>query len=132
MYIYQTKIKLHDTDAAGILFFANQFKMVHDAYEGLLEMIGFGFAELIRHKNFFLPIVHAQADFKAPLFVGDPIEIHVRVAHLGTTSFTLDYQLFNAKQELIGTAQTIHVTTDKSSKQKISIPKEIRGKLEGL
>ena len=56
MYIYQTKIKLHDTDAAGILFFANQFKMVHDAYEGLLEMIGFGFAELIRHKNFFLPI----------------------------------------------------------------------------
>ncbi len=41
MFTYKTKISLHDTDAAGIIFFANQFKIVHDAYEDLLESFGF-------------------------------------------------------------------------------------------
>ena len=53
MFTYQTKIKLHDTDAAGVIFFANQFKIIHDAYESLLEGIEFGFANLIRNKDFF-------------------------------------------------------------------------------
>lgn len=132
MYTYQTKIKLHETDAAGILFFSHQFKMVHDAYEGLLEKIGFGFAELIRNKDFFLPIVHAEADFKMPLFVGDLIEIQVTFSHIGQTSLTLSYKLLNLKQELVGTAKTVHVTINKETRQKIPIPREMREKIEEL
>lgn len=32
MFTYKTQIRLHDTDAAGILFFAQQFEIIHDAY----------------------------------------------------------------------------------------------------
>jgi 1,4-dihydroxy-2-naphthoyl-CoA hydrolase len=132
MYTYQTKIKLHQTDAAGLLFFSHQFEIVHDAYEALLERIGFGFAELIRHKPFFLPIVHAEADYKLPLFVGDTLEVQVRVADVGETSFTFEYKLLNAKQELVGTARTVHVTMDKAAKKKIPLPAEMRKKIEQL
>jgi 1,4-dihydroxy-2-naphthoyl-CoA hydrolase len=132
MYTYQTKIKLHETDAAGVLFFSNQFKLVHDAYECVLESIGFGFAELLNNKSFFLPIVHAEADFKMPLFVGDSIEIQVYTTHVGQTSFALSYNLLNPKQELVGTAKTVHVTVDKITKNKISLPKDMRGKVQEL
>lgn len=132
MYIYQTKIKLHDTDAAGLLFFSHQFEIIHDAYEALLEKIGFGFAELIRHKDFFLPIVHAESDFKAPLFVGDVIEIQVTVEHIGTTSFTFSYKLLDASQNMVGTAKTVHVTVDKKSQQKVPLPKDFHAKIESL
>jgi len=132
MYTYQTKIKLHETDAAGLLFFSNQFKIIHDAYEALLESIGFGFATLLREKSYFLPIVHAEADFKMPLFVGDLVEIQVITAKLGKTSFTFDYTLLNTKQEVVGTAQTVHVTMDKSKQQKIPLPSDMREKIEGL
>lgn len=132
MYIYQTKIKLHETDAAGLLFFSNQFKIIHDAYESLLETIGFSFQELIRNKNYFLPIVHAQSDYKLPLFVGDVIEIQVKVTHIGKTSFTFSYQLLNAKKEIVGTAQTVHVTIDKSQHKKIPLPADMREKIEHL
>lgn len=132
MYVYQTKIKLHETDAAGLLFFSNQFKLIHDAYESLLEVIGFGFAELIKEKDFFLPIVHAEADFKAPLFVGDLIEIKVKVEKIGKTSFTFTYQLLNAKDILVGTAQTVHVTMDKKSQTKIPLPSSLREKITRL
>ena len=132
MYTYQTKIKLHETDAAGILFFSNQFKMIHDAYECVLENIGFGFAELIRNQNFFLPIVHAEADYKKPLFVGDVIEIQVRLTHVGDTSFAFEYTLLDTSQAVVGTAKTVHVTIDKKTRQKIAIPPLMRTKVQDL
>jgi 1,4-dihydroxy-2-naphthoyl-CoA hydrolase len=132
MYTYQTKIKLHETDAAGLLFFANQFKLVHDAYEGVLENIGFGFAALIREKDYFLPIVHCEADYKAPLFVGDVIEIQVTVENVGTTSFTFAYNLIDAAYVTVGTARTVHVTMDKKTRKKIPLPADLRAKIEML
>lgn len=132
MYIYQHKIKLHETDAAGLLFFSQQFKFVHDAYEALLESIGFGFAKLIRDKDYFLPIVHAEADFKAPVFVDDVIEIQVVVDNIGNTSFTFAYQIFNAKKELVGTAKTVHVTMNKAASKKIPIPEDMLAKIQEL
>ena len=132
MFTYQTKIKLHDTDAAGVIFFANQFKMIHDAYESLLETMGFGFAELIRSKDFFLPIVHAESDYKAPLFVGDVLEVQVKVGRVGQTSFTLTYALLNARRETVGTGRTVHVAVSKAAHQKILLPADLRAKLEKL
>jgi len=130
MYTYQTKIKLHETDAAGILFFSNQFKIIHDAYEGLLERIGFSFADLIRTKDFFIPIVHSESDFKSPLFVGDLIEVQITVEKVGKTSFTLFYKLLDTSQKLVGTAQTVHVTIDKTTRKKIPLPPDLRSKVE--
>ena len=132
MFTYQSKIKLHETDAAGLLFFANQFKMIHDAYECVLEQIGFGFADLIANNTFFLPIVHAESDYKKPLFVGDVIEIQVTLAAVGKTSFTFSYDILNAKQELVGTAKTVHVTMDKATQKKIPLPEKMREQIDKL
>ncbi len=132
VHTYKTIIKLHETDAAGLLFFSQQFKLVHDAYESLLESMGLSFAVLIRRKSYFLPIVHAEADYKAPLFVGDRIAIQVTVDHIGETSFIFAYQLFNEKKQLVGTAKTVHVTTDKRTRKKIPLPAEMRKAIEKL
>ena len=132
MIKYHTKIKLHETDAAGVLFFTSQLTMAHDAYESLLESIGFGFHELINNNDFLLPIVHSESDYKSPLSVGDPLEVRVKVTHVGETSFTLAYELFDASQTLVGTAQTVHVSVDKKTRQKIPLPPVLRSKLNGL
>ena len=107
-------------------------KIVHDAYEGLLEHIGFGFAQLIREKKFFLPIVHSESDFKLPLFVGDLIEIQVLVEKVGKTSFTLFYKLLDTSQNVVGTAQTVHVTINSEKHKKIPLPFHLRSKLEQI
>ena len=130
MFTYSTTIKLHETDAAGLLFFSNQFKLLHDAYEALLESIGFGFARLLLEKNYFLPIVHAESDFKAPLFVGDQISIEIKVGAIGTTSFTFVYTLRDKNKKVVGTGKTVHVTIDKKNRTKISLPLEIRQTLK--
>lgn len=132
MYVYQHKIKLHETDAAGLIFFSHQFKLMHDAYECVLENIGYGFSELLRNKEYFLPIVHAEADYKLPLFVGETIEIQVTVEDVGTTSFTFAYKILNAKNELVGSGRTVHVTMDKKSNSKIPLPEDMKERIEAL
>ena len=128
-FIYRTQIKLHDTDAAGLLFFANQFSIVHDAYEQVLEKFGCSFTTMLKKRSYFLPIVHAESDYKAPLFVGDRISIAITVGHIGETSFSFEYVIRNAQKKIVGTAKTIHVTINKKSHKKITLPKELRTKL---
>ena len=132
MFIYKTHIRLHDTDAAGLLFFANQFSLIHDAYERLLSKIGFSFEAMLKKRGYFLPIVHAESAYKAPLFVGDEITIRVKLTHIGTTSFTFDYTIHNQKGILVGTAKTIHVTISKKTQKKITLPKDFRSALEKI
>lgn len=122
-------VKLHDTDAAGILFFANQFKIVHDIYERLLVQIGFGLRDRFTRRDFFLPIVHAEADFHAALTVGDTVEVAVTSIDIGTTSFTLHYRLTDLDGLSVGSARTVHVTTDPATGKKIDLPPIFREKL---
>lgn len=131
MYTYRTKIRLHETDAAGLLFFSNQFSIIHDAYECVLEKIGFSFAQLIRKHKFFLPIVHAESDYKAPLFVGDHVDIQVVVESVGTTSFIFVYKLI-CKGKVVGTARTVHVTINNKTHKKIPLPPLMRKRIENL
>ena len=128
--IFKTQIRLHDTDAAGLLFFARQFNIIHDAYEQLLEKMGLSFAVLLKQRDYFLPIVHAESDFKAPLFAGDRIEVHVSLDNIGNTSFTLRYALINAAKTIVGTAKTVHVTISQDTGKKIDLPMELRQALE--
>lgn len=119
-------IKLHDTDAAGVLFYANQFRIIHDAYQSFLKKIGIDFKEMFRKSDFFIPIVHAEADFKLPLKVGDEIETALSISKIGSSSFTLDYIITDNEGSVVGTAKTVHVTCDSGSMKKIRLPKKIK------
>ena len=132
MFQHKTQIRLHDTDAAGLLFFANQFVLVHDAYEKLLQKIGFSFEAMLKKRAYFLPIVHAESDYKTHLFVGDEITITVKVARIGKTSFTFTYKIHNKQGVLVGTAKTVHVTVNKKTHKKITLPKDFRAALEKI
>lgn len=129
MHMYQTTIKLHETDAAGVLFFANQLRIVHDAYEHLMGTIGFGLADIINSRDYRLPIVHSESDYKAPLMAGDRVTVETEIEHIGTTSFTFSYTLRGAEDAVAGTARTVHVAVDKKTLTKIPLPEDLRGKL---
>lgn len=129
MYTHQTTIRLHHTDAAGLLFFAEQFNLAHDAYESFMESIGFPFAPLLRASQYLLPIVHAEADFGAALSTGDKIAIQVTAERIGDTSFTLGYALLRNGSESVGSVKTVHVLIDKRTGQAITILPELRARL---
>lgn len=126
MFEYRTTIKMYDVDAAGVLFFANQFRLVHDAYEAMLETRGLPLGEWLKNAPFFLPVVHASTDYKMPLRVGDAITIKLRLESKGNTSITLGHDIYKNSSQLAGTGKTVHVSIDRNTGQKIPLPKEIQ------
>jgi 1,4-dihydroxy-2-naphthoyl-CoA hydrolase len=105
---YAFEVRLNDTDAAGVLFFAHLFRHAHEAYESLMTAAGFPLKDLIR-RGTALPIVHAEADYKAPMHLGDQVRVEVSVGDVRQRSFSLDYRFLDARGLLLARAGTVHV-----------------------
>jgi 1,4-dihydroxy-2-naphthoyl-CoA hydrolase len=121
-------IKLYDTDAAGIVFFANHFRLVHDAYEAFMKSIGCGLDHILIETDYILPVVHAEADYKRPIPVGAVIGVSMTAA-VRETSFVLSYKMKDEDGDLMATLETVHVAVDRNSGEKIPLPAKIK---EGL
>jgi 1,4-dihydroxy-2-naphthoyl-CoA hydrolase len=132
VFEFRTSVRLHHTDAAGLLFFADQFRLAHDAYETFMESVGFPFAPLLRSGEFLLPVVHAEADFKGMLQTGDKLLIQVRAERIGDTSFTLAYTILRNDTELVGSVKTVHVLVNRSNMQKLPLQPKLRSALEKI
>jgi 1,4-dihydroxy-2-naphthoyl-CoA hydrolase len=106
---HQFMVALHDTDAAGVLFFAHLFRHVHDAYETWMATLGFPLDAMIRDGKLALPLVHAQADYRRPLRHGYQVTVDLNVTELGPSSFQLAYRLRTSDGDVAATARTVHV-----------------------
>jgi 1,4-dihydroxy-2-naphthoyl-CoA hydrolase len=129
MFKHHTHIYLHYTDAAGRLFFANQFYFIHEAKEHFLASLGLPIKDLLEHPDVTFPIVHAEADYKAVLIAGDEIDIAVGIEKLGETSVVFKFSIFKGK-ELVGTAKTVSVSVSKATNTKAPLPVVWRKKFE--
>jgi 1,4-dihydroxy-2-naphthoyl-CoA hydrolase len=125
-FIAHNKVRMHDTDMAGILYFARQYRFAHDALEDMFEAEGYSIKDFVHSHNFVMVIVHSEADYFAPLKVGDKLQVHLSIEKIGNTSVTFFYQIYRGEQELVGTAKTIHVALDTKSHTKIRVPDFVR------
>jgi 1,4-dihydroxy-2-naphthoyl-CoA hydrolase len=129
---YAFHVRLHDTDAAGVLFFAHLFRYAHDAYEAFMEHAGLDLAGLIAAGRVHLPLVHAEADYLAPLRHGEAVRVRLAAERLGTRAFTLAYDFTGVDGASRARARTAHVAVDPKDGAARPLPPELRVALERL
>jgi 1,4-dihydroxy-2-naphthoyl-CoA hydrolase len=120
-YCWHYQVQLRDTDAAGVVYFANFLALCHSAYEAALTNAEINFQMLVTG-DVLLPIVHASADFKQPLFCGNQIRICLTPRQLGDGKFDITYQIYLIDGRLAGTVSTVHVAIDRTTRQRASLP----------
>ena len=130
MFLYRTQVRLKDTDATGVLYFTEQFRMALEAFEEFLKERGFSLKQLL-DSSYLMPIVHAEGDYFAPLIVGDELEISLKVAKLGTSSVTLECSFYDPHRKMdVGKVRIVHVVVDKEKRIPLPIPNFLRMILE--
>lgn len=125
MYLHEHVVRLHDTDCYGIIFFANQFRICHDAWQMCMERIGMPLTPDRSGLDVLPVIVHAESDYAAKVVVGDRLRIEVGLGRIGSTSFELTYRLANARGPT-GSARTVHVCIDPATDRAVPVPERIR------
>jgi 1,4-dihydroxy-2-naphthoyl-CoA hydrolase len=108
-FAYAFSVRLHDTDAAGRLFFGHLFRHAHDAYEAFMAQVGLPLERLIREGEILLPLVHAEADYQRPLRQGDRVRITLAIDEIRTRSFAVGYRFETQDGTLAATAKTVHL-----------------------
>ena len=132
MFQSEIVVRLQHTDAAGVMFFVRIFELAHVVYEELLESIGEPIPKDMSAARYIIPIVHAEADYRTSLRLGDRVSVEAIVSRLRGRSFTIDYTLTRADGTLAGTVQTVHVVVSPESGRAMTMPDALRSGLEGL
>jgi 1,4-dihydroxy-2-naphthoyl-CoA hydrolase len=133
-FVYGRVVRLADTDAAGVVYFAHVLSFCHEAYEEALAASGIALRSWVEEDTAILPIVHSSLDCLGLMVWGDRLWIRVFVLQLRERSFEMGYEVVaeSAPEMLLATATTRHVCLEPRSRQKRVLPEAIARSLRSL
>jgi len=76
-------------------------------------------------------VARVEIDFRAPVRLGQEVEISVRASRFGTKSFDLDYEL-RVDGERVAEAKSIQVAYDYDWREAVPVPAHWREKLSAV
>lgn len=131
---YTRSIRFQDTDAAGVVYFANLLAICHEAYEDSLMVAGIDVRDFFRQGETIVPIVHASVDFFQPLHCGDRISIQLSVSQSKPSDFEIAYEIYleNNTNQLVSKAKTKHVCIDTQTRTRKALPESLLNWLQTL
>lgn len=106
-FLYTRRVAFHETDAAGIVHFANFFKFAAEAETRALDSLGL----LMFPSPYFWPRVHVEADYRHPLHFNDELAIQAVIARLGRSSMHWEYRI-ESGGVLCALVRAVSVRTD--------------------
>ena len=132
-FTYPRTIHFHETDAAGVVYFANGLTLCHEAYEASLAAVGIALGEFFAVTERAYPIVHARIDFRRPLACGDQVLILVTPLAISDTSYEVTYEIQSDKirsdptaERPLASALTRHVCIEVSTRSRAVLPASIQ------
>lgn len=125
-FVDRQTISLSQVDGAGILYFSRIFEICHLAFERFLAAHEGArlTAESMQRHDWLLPVVHAEADYRSPLRLGDPVSIEVHVESRGQSSVTFGFRV-TGPGGLAAAVRHVHVAIDKASFRSRPLPDDI-------
>jgi 1,4-dihydroxy-2-naphthoyl-CoA hydrolase len=123
-FSYPRTVYLTDTDAAGVVYFANVMTMCHEAYEESLGDMKIVLKESLANLSVAIPIVQAEVSFFRPMGWGDKLLINLTTKQISENEFAIDYLIMpvsNPDQQL-AKAYTRHVCINPQKRTRMQLP----------
>jgi 1,4-dihydroxy-2-naphthoyl-CoA hydrolase len=123
-FAYHRTVHFADTDAAGVVFFANYLAICHEAYEESLAAAGINLKTFFADNGIVVPIARSEADYLRPLSCGDKLRVTVTPEAAGEDSFALNFTIVRLGQPEKNAARvrTLHVCTSTLKKARAPLP----------
>ena len=122
------RARFAETDAMRVVHHTAYFVWFEVARSELLRWLNLPYTE-IQKRGFYLPLVEAFANYKAPTRYDDEVEVKIRPGRVGRSSLRLEYEVRKvADGELVCTGYTVHVLIDRDGRPS-AIPADLKEKL---
>ncbi len=124
--MYTTRIYYQDTDAGGVVYFANYLKFFEKSWFQHLLSIGISIPDWERDGTYVI-VKTVFLDITEKLFYGDEIAVETSVSEVKNAYFVLDHKV-SKNNKTTAKGRTTMVCIDANGKPK-RIPKDFRAQL---
>ena len=129
-FTFKLKVYYEDTDAGGVVYYANYLKFMERARSDALKSLGFTNKLLIEENGTYIIVKSCNINYIKPALLEDDLEIKSNIKKITKTSFFMLQKVFKGNDQI--TEADIHlVTIDKKGKP-LKIPERLKQELEKL
>jgi acyl-CoA thioester hydrolase len=106
-YLYPVRVYYEDTDAAGLVYYANYLKFAERARTELLRRLGVEQERLRAETGLFFVVRRCTVDYLLPARLDDDLVVLTRLAGLGAATISLEQEVRRGDAALVRLALEI-------------------------
>ena len=125
---HKIKIYYEDTDAGGIVYYANYLKYLERARTEALVDIGFSNQKIKEYFKALIIVKSCNIDFKKSAILEDELIIRSHIISISKTSFVMEQTIIKKKDTLV--EAMVHLVFVNEKIKPVKIPKIILNKFE--
>jgi acyl-CoA thioester hydrolase len=112
-FSFPVRVYYEDTDAGGVVYYANYLKFLERARTEFLRHLGFEQTDLIQQHQQIIMVRHINIDYHKPAMFNDMLTTQTRVKKMGNVSLQMEQEVLK-DDTLLCTAQvklaSVHAT----------------------
>ena len=129
---HRFRVYYEDTDAGGVVFYANYLKFIERGRTEYLRDLGFDQGSLAKEKNIVLVVKSLSADYLSPAYLDDMIEVQTIIKSNKNASLVFTQKILSLeKNTVLFSAEVKVVSVLKNNLKPCAVPQEIMEKLNG-
>ena len=126
------RVYYEDTDAGGVVYYANYLKYIERARTEHLRELGFELATIANESGLVFVVKSVKADYLLPAFLDDTIEVQTSIELVKHASLIFAQKITNIeKNTVLFNAEVKVVSVLKNNLKPCAFPQEIMEKLNG-
>lgn len=102
MHVFACRVYYEDTDAAGVVYYANYLKYAERARSELLREMGTDNSSLLRQHGVVFAVKDCAVYYHEPARLDDALQIHTRILKIGGASFSAEQRVERSGRLLVG------------------------------
>ena len=122
-FIYNFKVYYEDTDAGGVVYYANYLKFLERARSEAIYSIGFSNLDLKRTNDVIIVVKSCNINYIRPARFEDKLSVHSSIISISKASFKMNQTIIR-QEEKITEAEVVLVAINSSGKP-TKLPEEL-------
>ncbi len=100
-FSWPVRVYWEDTDAGGVVYYANYLKFLERARTEWLSHLGLEQDQLAREAGVVFVVRRVEADYRSPARFNDRLVVRCELAELGNASLVMDQQVLRGESLLL-------------------------------
>jgi len=131
MFEHSTKIRVRygETDQMGYMYYGNYAQFYEVGRVEMLRSMGLTYSGM-EASGIMMPVVELSCKYLKPALYDEEITVKVIMKEMPRIRIHFNYELYNEKQELINTGETLLVFINMTTNRPCLAPEDFRSKLK--